>query len=69
MSAVFFVFRLEVQVIERFEKENGGTLLVATLCLLEVSARGLLESELLNILGDEDMLMPSDKTDDSEKSK
>ena len=43
---------------ERFEKENGGELLVATLCLLEVSARGLLETELLFILGDEDQIMP-----------
>ena len=26
-----------MQVMERFEKENGGELVVATLCLLEVS--------------------------------
>lgn len=58
--------RLEVQVLKRFEKENGGQLLVATLCLLEVSAGGLLESELLTILGDEDRLQPSQ---DEEKEK
>lgn len=64
------VFRLEVQVIDRFERENGGELLVATLCLLEVSARGLLEAELLSILGDEDNLHPSEKGKDaSEKGK
>ena len=42
----------------RFEEENGGQLLIASLCLLECSCRGLLETELLNILGDEDNLMP-----------
>jgi len=58
--------------LERFEEENGGQLLVATLCLLEVSARGLLEVELLSVLGDEDNLMPTKKvseeseTDDEE---
>ncbi|XP_071785835.1 telomerase protein component 1-like [Asterias amurensis] len=46
------------QVLTRFEEENGGQLLVASLCLLECSCRGLLETELLNILGDEDNLMP-----------
>ncbi|XP_071952526.1 telomerase protein component 1-like [Antedon mediterranea] len=46
------------QVFERFEEENGGQLLVATLCLLETSATGLLETELLQILGDEDNLKP-----------
>ena len=50
--------RLEQFVLARFEEENGGDLLVATLCLLEVSARGLLESELLTLLGDDDNLMP-----------
>ena len=57
-----------MQVMDRFEKENGGNLLVATLCLLEVSARGLLETELLYILGDEDRIMPS-KSDVEEKGK
>lgn len=46
------------QVFDRFEAENGGRLLIATLCLLETSSAGLLESELLQILGDEDNLMP-----------
>ena len=58
------VFRLEVDVLTRFEQENGGELLVATLCLLEVSSRGLLELELLQILGDEDNLMPPDTDSD-----
>ena len=44
--------------LQRFEKEGGGYLLVATLCLLEVATRGLLESELLEILADEENLMP-----------
>ena len=48
--------------LSRFEKENGGELLVAALCLLEVSKRGLLESELLTILGDEENMMPADPT-------
>ncbi|XP_022080358.1 telomerase protein component 1-like isoform X2 [Acanthaster planci] len=49
------------QVLTRFEEENGGELLVATLCLLECSCHGLLETELLSILGDEDNLMPPKK--------
>jgi len=56
---------LEAQVLERFEKENGGELLIAAVCLLEVSARGLLEIELLSILADEENLMP--KKEGSEK--
>ncbi len=59
-----------MQVMTRFEEENGGQLLVAALCLLEVSQRGLLEAELLAILGDEDNLMPpseSNKDKDTEK--
>jgi hypothetical protein len=44
--------------LERFEEENGGELLIAALCLLEVSNGGLLEVELLAVLGDEDNLMP-----------
>jgi len=52
------IFRLEGQILERFEEENGGRLLIATLCLLEVSSRGLLEVELLSILADEDNLAP-----------
>jgi len=59
--------RLEGQILVRFEEENGGRLLIATLCLLEVSARGLLEVELLAVLGDEDHLMPNSDVGDSEK--
>ena len=41
---------------------------MATLSLLETSATGLLETELLHILCDEDNLMPSKNTDgESEK--
>ncbi len=47
--------------LKRFEEENGGNLLVAALCLLEASMRGLLETELLAILGDEDNLMPPEE--------
>ena len=53
--------RLEIQVLERFEQESGGELLVATLSLLEVSAHGLLETELLEMLADSDNLMPQEK--------
>lgn len=53
------ILRLLEDVLSRFEDENGGHLLVATLCLLEVSQNGLLESELLSILADEDNLMPA----------
>ena len=64
-----FPIRLEIQIIERFERESDPTLLVATLCLMEVSARGLLETELLTILGDERLAMPEcDKDADTEKS-
>ena len=52
------IYRLLQQVLTRFEAEGGGHLLVATLCLLEVSATGLLESELLYILADEENVMP-----------
>jgi hypothetical protein len=48
------------QILSRLEEENGGVLVVATLCLLECSRHGLLESELLCLLGDEDNLLPSD---------
>ncbi|XP_013389256.2 uncharacterized protein LOC106157978 [Lingula anatina] len=46
------------QVLERFEREAGGNLLIATLCMIEVSKGGLLESELLILLSDEENLMP-----------
>ncbi|XP_067678320.1 TPR repeat-containing protein DDB_G0287407-like [Haliotis asinina] len=51
----------------RLEHENGGNLLVATLCLLEASAAGLLECELRDILGDEDSLMPPSPYDEKEE--
>ncbi|XP_022087926.1 telomerase protein component 1-like [Acanthaster planci] len=57
------------QVFTRFEQENGGTLLSATLCLLETSATGLLETELLKILGDEDNLLPREKDSETGKDK
>ena len=56
-----YLSRILEQVFQRFEAENGGRLLIATLCLLETSSAGLLETELLQILGDEDNLMPSDE--------
>ena len=59
--------RLEGQILARFEEENGGRLLIATLCLLEVSARGLLEIELLSILGDEENSLPPGDVSDLEK--
>ncbi len=58
-----------MQVLRRFEQENGGNLLTAALCLLEASMRGLLETELLAILGDEDNLIPPENRDEwAEKS-
>lgn len=41
-----------MDVFHRFEDETGGLLMRATLCLLEVSRHGLLETELLALLGD-----------------
>ncbi|XP_071840216.1 TPR repeat-containing protein DDB_G0287407-like [Apostichopus japonicus] len=57
------LLNLLAQVFDRFEEENGGNLLTATLCLLEASQTGLLEVELLSILGDEDNLMPSSESE------
>ncbi|KAI0212081.1 hypothetical protein LSAT2_003023 [Lamellibrachia satsuma] len=59
------LLELENQVLERFEQESGGELLTATLCLLEVSQRGLLETELISILTSCDNIMPPKK--DTEK--
>nr|XP_054748224.1 TPR repeat-containing protein DDB_G0287407-like isoform X1 [Lytechinus pictus] len=59
------LLNLLAQVFDRFEEENGGELLIATLCLLECSNTGLLETELLTILGDEDNLMPKSSWFDS----
>ncbi|XP_013381732.1 TPR repeat-containing protein DDB_G0287407 isoform X2 [Lingula anatina] len=55
------------QVLERFEAETGGSLLVATLCMIEVSKGGLLESELLLLLADEENLMPPEEAEATEK--
>ncbi|RDD44593.1 Telomerase protein component 1 [Trichoplax sp. H2] len=46
------------QVLTRFEAESGGHLMVATLCLLECSRHGLLERELLELLGEDETLKP-----------
>ena len=56
-------YRLEQFILSRFEAENGGELLIATLSLLEVSARGLLEIEMKIILGGEENLMPPENCD------
>jgi hypothetical protein len=45
-------------VLTRFEEENGGQLVIATVCLLETSRHGLLETELLELLADENNLTP-----------
>ncbi|XP_066925783.1 telomerase protein component 1-like isoform X2 [Clytia hemisphaerica] len=47
------LIELEMEVFTRFENESGGQLMKATLCLLEVSRHGLLEFELLALLGTE----------------
>ncbi|XP_074616453.1 TPR repeat-containing protein DDB_G0287407-like [Acropora palmata] len=49
---------LEEQVLTRFEEENGGQIVVGTVCLLETSRHGLLETELLQMLADESTLTP-----------
>ncbi|XP_066928434.1 TPR repeat-containing protein DDB_G0287407-like isoform X2 [Clytia hemisphaerica] len=43
---------LEETVFARFEKETGGELMKACVCMLEVSRHGLLETELLALLGE-----------------
>ncbi|EDV28707.1 Telomerase protein component 1 [Trichoplax sp. H2] len=45
------VVSLLEQILMSFEQDIGGSLLVATVCLLECSRYGLLETELLSILG------------------
>ncbi|XP_064604560.1 TPR repeat-containing protein DDB_G0287407-like isoform X2 [Liolophura sinensis] len=55
------------QLLTRFEGERGGHLIVATLCLLESSNAGLLESELRHILGNEATLMPPSPFDEKEE--
>ena len=51
-------FSLEEQVLTRFEEENGGQIVIATVCLLETSRHGLLETELLQMLAEESTLTP-----------
>ena len=58
MFFTFLIYSLEEQVLSRFEEENGGQLVVATVCLLETSRHGLLETELLELLADDNNLTP-----------
>ncbi|XP_025109541.1 telomerase protein component 1-like [Pomacea canaliculata] len=51
----------------QLEKETGGELLVATLCLLEASSSGLLESELRELLADESVLRPPSPYEEKEE--
>ncbi|XP_076462217.1 TPR repeat-containing protein DDB_G0287407-like [Babylonia areolata] len=51
----------------QLEKEEGGDLLVATLCLLEASAAGLLDSELRALLADESVLRPPSPYEEKEE--
>ena len=44
------LIEMEENILERFEKETEADLIVGTLCLLECSNSGLLESELLKLL-------------------
>jgi hypothetical protein len=44
-------------VLSRLENEQGGPLITATLCLLEISTKGLLEAELLYLLEDIENIM------------
>ena len=46
------LIEIETEVFLRFESESGGPLIKATLCLLEVSKHGLLETELLQLLNE-----------------
>ena len=58
------LFSLLEQVIKRLAREGDGYLVRATLCLLEVSKSGLLETELLDLLGDEANLIRKRRTKD-----
>lgn len=53
--------------LRQLEGEEGGDLLVATLCLLEASAAGLLESELRMLLSDESVLRPPSPYEEKEE--
>ena len=58
------MFSLLEQVVKRLGREGDGHLVKATLCLLEVSKSGLLETELLDLLGDEANLIRKRRTKD-----
>ncbi|KAL4235832.1 hypothetical protein ACF0H5_004222 [Mactra antiquata] len=65
------ILNLLEELLKRLEGDSGGTLIVATLCLIEASSAGLLEIELRQILADEDKLMPPapfDEKDEKETS-
>ena len=64
---ICFLFSLLMTVLTRFEREGGGHLLIATLCLIEVSSFGLLESELLTMLADEENLLPPEEGKENSK--
>ena len=53
------LFSMLEDVLSQFEEEYDGHLVVATFCMLEVSASGLLQSELLQLLALEDLMPPS----------
>ncbi|EDV19075.1 uncharacterized protein TRIADDRAFT_62474 [Trichoplax adhaerens] len=59
--------KLLEQVLTRFEEESGGHLMVATLCFLECSRHGLLERELLELLGEDETLRPPSEKEFTEK--
>ena len=58
---------MEEEVLKRFEEENGGQIVVATVCLLETSRHGLLETELLQMLAEESTLTPPPYTEGEEE--
>ena len=51
----------------RFEVENGGPIVIATMCLLETSRHGLLETEILQMLADESNLTPLEYKEGSDE--
>lgn len=53
--------------LSQLESEEGGELMVATLCLLEASSSGLLESELRQLLADESVLKPPSPYEEKEE--
>jgi len=50
----------------RFEIENGGPIVIATMCLLETSRHGLLETEILQMLAEETNLTPPEYVEGEE---